>query len=396
MSHGETGGPGIELLAEAFAAMLQRPSRLFLTALGVAVGIASLVATVGLTATASAQIGSDFNALLATQVGVGGANGNAVFRPQAESVVDALPGVRASGVWYVVDENVNIGKSGIALVYKPVQSRLVAAGPGYLAADDLTVIGDPIGPAFQGSAAPVADIGIGLGRQIGINSHDLPAVIYADGRVITVIGLIGKAPSDPGALASIVVPESAANSMWGKAGSTTQSMIIRTNPGAAQVVAAEVAAAIDPTNPSALVASAPPDPGSFRAQIQGSVSSLFLGLAAVALAVGGLGIANMTLVAVLERTAEIGLRRAIGAKRRHILLQFVLESGLTGLLGGITGSCIGLMITVGVAYSRTWTVTLPSWLIPSAPAIGLIVGVLAGLYPALRAASVEPVEALRR
>jgi putative ABC transport system permease protein len=383
-------------MAEAFAAMLQRPSRLFLTALGVAVGIASLVATVGLTATASAQIGTDFNALLATQVGVGGANGIAVFPPRSESVVNALPGVRASGVWYVADENVNIGKSGIAFLYKPVQSRLVAAGPGYLAADDLTVIGGPIGPVFQSSGAPVADIGIGLSRQLGLDSHDLPTAIYADGRVITVIGLIDRAPSDPAALASIVVPESAASRMWGESGANSQSMIIRTNPGAAQVVAAEVATAIDPTDPTAFVASAPPNPSIFRAQIQGNVSSLFLGLAVVALAVGGIGIANMTLVAVLERTAEIGLRRAIGAKRRHILMQFVFESGLTGFLGGITGAFIGVMVTVGVAYSKTWTVTLPSWLVPSAPIIGFLVGILAGLYPAFRAASVEPVEALRR
>jgi len=389
-------GTAVELLNEAFSAMLQRPGRLFLTALGIAVGIGSLVATVGLAATASAQIGNDFNALLATQVGVGGANGKAVFPVHAVPAVDALPGVRASGVWYVVDQNASLAKSAVALAYRPLQARLIAAGDGYLTADNLTVTGTPIGTAFQESAAPVADVGIGLARQIGITARELPVAIFADGRIITVIGLISRAPSDPAALASLVVPESAAATLWGRTGANSQAMIIKTRAGAAQVVSAEVAATIDPLNPTALVASAPPDPRAFRAQIQGNVSALFLGLAAVALVVGGLGIANMTLVAVLERTSEIGLRRAVGATRLNILLQFVLESGLTGLVGGIAGSCLGILVTVGVAFDKTWTVALPSWLVPSAPVIGLLVGVFAGLYPALRASSIEPVEALRR
>ncbi len=389
-------GTGMELLTEAFSAMLQRPGRLFLTALGIAVGIASLVATVGLASTASAQIGNDFNALLATQVGVGGANGVAVFPSNAESTVDALPGVSSAGVWYVVDENGSLARSAAALVFNPLQARLVAAGDGYLTADNLTVTGTAIGIAFQASAAPVADVGIGLARQMGIDASDLPVTLFADGRIVTIVGLISRAPSDPAALASIVVPESAAVILWDRAGFKSQSMIVKTRPGAAQVVSAEVAAAVDPIDPTALVASAPPDPRAFRAQIQGNVSALFLGLAAVALAVGGLGIANMTLVAVLERTSEIGLRRAVGATRLNILLQFVLESGLTGLVGGIAGSCLGILVTVGVAFDKTWTVALPSWLVPSAPVIGLLVGVLAGLYPALRASSIEPVEALRR
>ncbi|HET9898883.1 MAG TPA: ABC transporter permease [Streptosporangiaceae bacterium] len=173
-------------------------------------------------------------------------------------------------------------------------------------------------------------------------------------------------------------------------------MVILTDPGAAQVVASEAPRAIDPNDPGTLTAVAPPDPASLRGQVQGSVSTLFLGLAAVALIVGGIGIANMTLVSVLERTSEIGLRRAVGAKRQHVVGQFMLESGFTGLAGGVVGTCAGILVVVLVAVSKTWTVTLPAGLPAGAPLLGLAVGVVSGAYPAFRAGSVQPVEALRR
>jgi putative ABC transport system permease protein len=384
------------LMGEAVSAMVQQPSRLVLTALGVAVGVGSLVATIGLASTASAQIGSDFNALLATQVGVGGASGNTQFPADSAKLVEALPGVRSASVWYVVDNGAVMARSQAAMVYSPIPARLVAAGNDYLAADQAWVSGETPSPALASSGGPVADIGAGLARSLGISAHQLPATVYTAGRSLTVIGIISRSPIDPALLTSVVVPAGAAQALWGSEGGSDQEMIIHTDPGAAQVVAAEAPRAIDPEAPRSLVAVAPPNPTTLRDQVQASVSALFLGLAAVAMSIGGLGIANMTLVSVLERTAEIGLRRAIGAKRRHILGQFVLESGLTGLLGGIAGTCFGVLIVEVIAIERTWTVTLPAGLPLLAPAIGLTVGILAGTYPACRASSIETVQALRR
>jgi putative ABC transport system permease protein len=118
-------------------------------------------------------------------------------------------------------------------------------------------------------------------------------------------------------------------------------------------------------------------------------------LAIVSLVVGAIGIANVTLVTVMERTAEIGLRRAVGARRRHIAVQFLGESAAIGLVGGVIGAAVGLIVVVSVSASKGWTPVLDPWMPLAAPPIGAMVGLIAGLYPAIRAARLEPVEALR-
>ena len=122
---------------------------------------------------------------------------------------------------------------------------------------------------------------------------------------------------------------------------------------------------------------------------------MFLLLAIVSLVVGAIGIANVTLVTVMERTGEIGLRRAVGARRRHIAIQFLGESAVIGLVGGVIGASIGLIIVVSVSAIKNWTPVLDPWMPLAAPLLGAVVGLVAGLYPAIRAARLEPVEALR-
>ena len=140
---------------------------------------------------------------------------------------------------------------------------------------------------------------------------------------------------------------------------------------------------------------APPDPKTLRAGVENDLNALFLLLGGVSLLVGALGIANVTLVSVLERIGEIGLRRALGAARRHIAAQFLLESAAMGLLGGIVGASLGTLVVVAVSASRTWTPVLDPWMPLAAPLAGTLIGLLSGMYPSLKAAATEPVEALR-
>ena len=126
------------------------------------------------------------------------------------------------------------------------------------------------------------------------------------------------------------------------------------------------------------------------------LQQLFLLLAAICLVIGAVGIANTTLVAVLERTGEIGLRRALGARGGHITLQFLAESGALGALGGLIGTSLGTLTVVGVAVARHWTPVVHPTTVGAAPVIGLITGLVAGLYPAWRASRIQPAEALRR
>lgn len=166
--------------------------------------------------------------------------------------------------------------------------------------------------------------------------------------------------------------------------------------GAAGQVAKEIPAAVAPTQMGAIDVTPPPDPRQLRDEVSNDLGSLLIGLALICLFVGAVGIANTTLVAVVERTAEIGLRRALGARRRHIAAQVMCESAALGGIGGLIGTSVGVLIVLGVALSRDWNAVMSPTLTLTSPLIGLCVGGLAGLYPAIRAARIEPTEALRR
>src|SRR5690606_7685592 len=147
-------------------------------------------------------------------------------------------------------------------------------------------------------------------------------------------------------------------------------------------VARQAPVAIDPNQPELLQVNAPPKPGELRRDVIGDVNALFLVLGGVALLVGGLGIANVTLLSVLERISEIGLRRALGATRWHIAGQFLLESVMVGLLGGLIGTAAGVLTTVGISAFRDWTPLLDPRLAAVSPLLGALIGLLAGGYPA--------------
>jgi putative ABC transport system permease protein len=172
-------------------------------------------------------------------------------------------------------------------------------------------------------------------------------------------------------------------------------MIAQTAPGAAQVVGEEGPYALDPEDPQSIVAQVPPNPRTLRQQVEGSVAGLLVVLALVSFALGIVAIGNTTLLSVLQRTSEIGLRRSLGAKPVHIGALVVVEAGVVGTIGGIFGASIGVLVTSLVDVARGWSPVF-SWQIAlGAPALGTLAGVIAGAYPAHRATRISPVAALQ-
>ncbi|MFE0802544.1 ABC transporter permease [Streptomyces sp. NPDC058812] len=393
-----------DLLSEALAGVLQRPARSALTSLGTVLGVGTFVAILGLTATASSQIDERFNALSATEVTVDdvsreqGAPGTVGFPADADQRVERLNGVRDAGVYWSVDlapeEQVRSAPVGPDRGSSRIQ--VVAASSGVLRAAHPTLAqGRLYDPWHDRTEQRVAVVGAGLAARLGITTLETAPAVFIGDEAFTVVGIVDDVERQADLLLSVVVPRSTAQQIWG-APKNAPKMLVSTQLGAAPQVATEVPLALDAAHPEHFRSVPPPDPKSLRTEVGGDLDQLFLLLAAICLFIGTLGIANTTLVAVLERTGEIGLRRALGARGRHITAQFLTESGALGMLGGLVGTSLGILTVVGVALARDWTPVIHPQVAAAAPGIGLLTGLLAGLYPAWRASRVQPVEALRR
>jgi putative ABC transport system permease protein len=402
--------------AEAVAGIVQRPGRSVLTMLGTVLGVGAFVGVLGLTATGAGQISRQFTVLEQTTVTVednGPVNDVAPpntnppigFRADADAIADHIKGVVAAGVWWPVSLPNGTGFTGsLALSAAADQTvGLLAASPGAVRAMGLKLVaGSPLTTYENKTGQHVAMVDNATATQLGISPARLfsrPAV-FVGGLAYTIVGIYSSAQRVVTGESAIIIPENTAladygNPLPGIGNQDEAQMVVATRIGAAKTVARQLAAAELPTDPARLVVTSPPSPQNLQSEVKSDLAGLFLILALISLLIGAVGIANTTLVAVLERTAEIGLRRAVGARPRHIAAQFLAESTALGTLGGLIGTCIGVGTVVIFAAAKDWTAVLnPAYTLP-APLIGSVVGFLAGAYPALRAARTSPLAALR-
>ncbi len=402
--------------AEAVAGIVARPGRAALTMLGTVLGVGAFVAVLGLTATGAGQISRQFSVLEDTTVTVadnGPANDVATpgtypapgFPAGADAIADHIHGVVAAGVWWPValPQGTNFSASEALSGVTSQTVNLLAASPGAVKAMVLTMVaGAPLSTYENDTAQHVAMLNTTTAATLGISAARLPShpAVFVNGIAYTVVGIYSSAQRVVSGDSGMLIPEKTALADYGNPepgiGTYEEAqMVIATKTGAAQEVAREIAAAELPTDPKRLVVTPPQNPLKLQGEVNGDLAGLFLILALISLLIGAVGIGNTTLVAVLERTGEIGVRRSVGARPRHIAAQFLAESTALGTLGGLLGTCIGVGIVVIFAASKNWTAVLnPVYTLP-APLIGTVVGLLAGAYPALRAARTSPLEALR-
>ncbi|WP_214417190.1 ABC transporter permease [Sphaerisporangium fuscum] len=388
-----------DLTNEAMAGILARPVRSALTTLGTVLGITTLVVTLGVAATAGNQIVGRFDELTATAitVEVPEQDDRPLVPWDAVGEVTRLRGTASAAALAQNDKSANqIVRSNDLVDPTRVTGQtltVVAASPTLPeAARGRMVQGRFFDAGHVARADEVVVLGEQAARMLGVTRLDRAPAVFVGGHAYTVIGILGELRRERELGTAVIVPPTVGRRFGLR---QVTRVLVNTTLGAAELIARQAPAALSPGDQGMLRVTSPASPTRARDAVQSDVNALFLILGLVSLVVGAVGIANVTLVTVMERISEIGLRRALGAARRHIAAQFLLESTLIGTTGGVIGASLGVVAIVAVSAVKDWTPVLDVGLAAAAPAAGAVVGLLAGLYPSLRAARMEPVDALR-
>jgi putative ABC transport system permease protein len=372
-----------------------RRVRAALSALGVAIGIATVVAVLGISRSSQAELLSQLDALgtnlLQVQAGNTFAGGTSELPSGSEKTV-----ARINPVQQV---------SSVATVSATVlRSRYVDPGEtnGIQVKAARTDLLTPLaGTMAQGvflneatSRLPVTVLGAVAAARLGIASLTSNTAVWLGGKLFRVAGVLASLPLAPDIDRSALIGYGEAARDFGQDGSPT-TIYVRANPSYVTQVEGVLAPSTNPANPEQVQVSRPSDALAARAAAKGAFTSLLLGLGAVALLVGGVGIANVMVISVLERRSEIGLRRALGATRAHVRRQFLAESLALALVGGVAGVALGALVTAGYATSQDEQIVVPLTGVAAGVGAAVLVGAVAGLYPAIRAARLAPTDALR-
>jgi putative ABC transport system permease protein len=382
-----------ELIREGVLALRGRPGRATLSALGVAIGVAALVAVLGIGAASRAGLVAQIDRLgtdmLTVSPGHNLFGGNAELPIDAESMVRRIDGVRSASA---------VGMISGATVRRTDRIDPQQTGGIAVQAARLDLLGSLSGRVSSGiylSSAneryPVVVLGAVAAQRLGLDRA--PAQAFIGGRWFTVIGVLEPLPLAPDVDRSALVGWTAAQQLLGFDGHPT-TIYERSADEAVQRIATLLPGTVNPQHPGEVQVSRPSDALTAGLAAKSTFAALFLGLGAVALLVGGVGIANTMVISVLERRSEIGLRRALGARRAQVRAQFFIESVVLSVGGGVAGVLLGLIVSLGYALTRDWPLVVPAQTLAAGVLASVLVGSLAGLYPARRAARLTPTEAL--